>query len=163
MVGFWLTGYTTIPFVGGDLHLHQVGDFGFYGDVEDEIVGWWSVSNKMRLIGIDFATVVTGGSGSVLLFLHYQFWTVFSGMGRNEVPVPNSLQFLFTLETITELSYYLSQIHSSVTVTKVTKVPKFQSLFGIITELCYFSKVTSPSQTTLADNDFIWTSLHSWH
>ena len=48
-----------------------------------------------------------------------------SGMGSNGVTVTKFLQLLMILELYLELSYFLSQIFIVVTVTEVTKVPKF--------------------------------------
>ena len=46
-------------------------------------------------------------------------------MGSNGVTVTKFLQLLMILELYQELSYFLSQIFIVVTVTEVTKVPKF--------------------------------------
>ena len=46
-------------------------------------------------------------------------------MGRNGVSVTKLLQLLMILELYLELSYFLNQISIVVTVTEVTKVPKF--------------------------------------
>ena len=51
--------------------------------------------------------------------------TLFPGMGSNGVTVTKFLQLLIILELYLELSYFLSQIYTVVTVTEVTKVPKF--------------------------------------
>ena len=48
-----------------------------------------------------------------------------SGMGSNGVTVTKFLQLLMILELNLELSYFLSQMFIAVTVTEVTKVPKF--------------------------------------
>ena len=48
-----------------------------------------------------------------------------SGMGSNRVTVTKLLQLLMILELILELGYFLNQIFIVVTVTEVTKVPKF--------------------------------------
>ena len=50
-----------------------------------------------------------------------------AGMGSNGVTVTKFLQFLMTFELYLELSYsyILSQLFIVVTVTEVTKVPKF--------------------------------------
>ena len=49
-------------------------------------------------------------------------WT---GMGSNGVTLTKFLQLLMILELYLELSYILSQLFIVVTVTEVTKVPKF--------------------------------------
>ena len=46
-------------------------------------------------------------------------------MGSNRVTVTKFLQLLMILELYLELSYFLSQMFIAVTVTEVTKVPKF--------------------------------------
>ena len=46
-------------------------------------------------------------------------------MGSNRVTVTKFLQLLMILELYLELSYFLSHILLVVTVTEVTKVPKF--------------------------------------
>ena len=46
-------------------------------------------------------------------------------MGSNGVAVTKFLQLLMILEVYLELSYFLSQIFIVVTVTEITKVPKF--------------------------------------
>ena len=46
-------------------------------------------------------------------------------MGSDGVTVMKFLQLLMNLELYLELSYFLSQICIVVTVTEVTKVPKF--------------------------------------
>ena len=46
-------------------------------------------------------------------------------MGSNGVTVMKLLQLPMILELYLELSYFLSQIFIRVTVTEVTKVPKF--------------------------------------
>ena len=46
-------------------------------------------------------------------------------MGSNRVTVTKFLQLLMILELYLELSYFFSQILLVVTVTEVTKVPKF--------------------------------------
>ena len=51
--------------------------------------------------------------------------TKLPGMGSNGVTVMKLLQLPMILELYLELSYFLSQIFIVVTVTKVTKVPKF--------------------------------------
>ena len=48
-----------------------------------------------------------------------------AGMGSNRVTVTKFLQLLMILELYLELSYFFSQILLVVTVTEVTKVPKF--------------------------------------
>ena len=48
-----------------------------------------------------------------------------AGMGSNGVTIMKFLQLLMILELYLELSYFLSQIFIVVTVTEVTKVPKF--------------------------------------
>ena len=47
------------------------------------------------------------------------------GMGSNRVTVTKFLQLLKILELYLELSYFLSQVFIAVTVTEVTKAPKF--------------------------------------
>ena len=49
----------------------------------------------------------------------------FSGLGSNGVTVTKFLKFLMILELYLELSYFLRQVFIVVTVTRVTKVPKF--------------------------------------
>ena len=49
----------------------------------------------------------------------------FAGLGSNWVTVTNFLQLLMILELYLELSYFFSWISIVVTVTEVTKVPKF--------------------------------------
>ena len=51
--------------------------------------------------------------------------TLRTGLGSNEVTVTKFLQLLMILELYLELSYFLSQLFIVVTVTEVTKVPKF--------------------------------------
>ena len=46
-------------------------------------------------------------------------------MGSKGVTVTKFPQLLMILELYLELSYFLSQIYTVVTVTEVTKVPKF--------------------------------------
>ena len=48
-----------------------------------------------------------------------------AGMGSNGVTVTKFLQLLMIVQLYLELSYFLSQIYIVVTVTEVTKVPKF--------------------------------------
>ena len=57
---------------------------------------------------------------------HFFPFEAAAGMGSNRVTVKKFLQLLTIFELYLELSYFLSQIFKMVTVTEVTKVPKFR-------------------------------------
>ena len=74
-----------------------------------------------------FKAVILSGSPctSLLIYVMLKLDDQKSGFGSNGVTVTKFLQLLMILELYLELSYFFSWISIVVTVTEVTKVPKF--------------------------------------